>query len=152
MGGIIGAAAGTVMSRTLAACQTVLVFILISSRLAFGKHSGRLTKVFITVGSAGTGITLGTALGVQTGMQKLLQLNGSLGEELRYLEALRSQLRRRGTHEKGPFQGPAVEAERQRLAGTLLQQLMWIAFRVHSNDFRLSFFDFIGMFNKRVAG
>lgn len=119
-------------------------------RVALGKHNSRLTKVLVATGSAGTGITLGTALGVQTGMQRLLQLEGSLGEELRHLETLRSQLRRRGAHEEGPFQGPAVEAERQRLAGTLLR-LAGITVRIHSSyDFRLS--NFIGMFNKRVAG
>lgn len=52
-------------------------------------------------------------------MQKLLQLDGSLGEELRRLETLRCQLRKRGAQkDEGPFQGPAVEAERHRLAGT----------------------------------
>lgn len=64
-----------------------------------------------------SGLALGSAFGVQTGMEKLLELDGPLGEELRKMERLRKQLRKRGAAiDDSQFHGSAVEAERERLS------------------------------------
>jgi len=86
---------------------------------AVGKNNGRLTKILVGGVTLLTGLTLGCAFGVQTGMQKLSSLASPLGEELRGLERLRMQLRKRGAVDDGSFTGDAVDAERERLARTI---------------------------------
>ena len=83
-----------------------------------GNSSKRWTKILVGLGAGLSGATLAGAFGVQTGMQKLLQLSSPLGAELQELERLRMLLRKRGTSDDSQFGGEAAEAERERLAST----------------------------------
>lgn len=87
-----------------------------------GPNNSRLCKVAVSGCGGLSGLMLGAAFGVQTGMNKLGGMEGRLGEELRVLEALREQLRRRGTQETSQFTGEAAEAERERLKSTTIDR------------------------------
>jgi hypothetical protein len=79
-----------------------------------GKDSSRLAKSLVCGGAGFAGLVLGAAFGVQTVMERLVALDSPLGVELRILEKLRMQLRKRGAN-KQTFGGEEVDAERERL-------------------------------------
>lgn len=61
------------------------------------------------------GLALGSAFGVQTGMQRLIALASPLGQEMVRLETLRGELRKNGS-QRGTFSGPDADAEHARLS------------------------------------
>lgn len=71
-----------------------------------------------------SGLALGTAFGVQSGMNRLAALPSPLGEELRKLEEARRRLRRKGATNPSQFSGDAAEAEAHRLHSTR-RALLW---------------------------
>lgn len=75
---------------------------------------GRVGKLLVTGGSSLAGLSLGTTYGVQTGMTRLSALQSPLGEELRKLDHLRQQFKKRGLA-KNEFEGAAAEAEQEKL-------------------------------------
>ena len=84
--------------------------------ISMGRDGGRLAKSQVCGGAGFAGLVLGAAFGVQTVMGRLVALDSPLGGELRVLERLRMQLRKRGT-DKQTFGGEGVDVERERLEG-----------------------------------
>lgn len=80
--------------------------------------TGRASKIFITGGSGLAGLSLGATFGIQTAMSRLPQLSSPLGDELRQLETLRSQFKRKGFNQS-KFESEAAEAEAEKLQSRL---------------------------------
>lgn len=106
---------------------------------AAGGNNSRLAKIIVGGATLLTGMALGCAFGVQMSLQKLGDLASPLGEELRKLERLRMQLRKRGAMDDSSFSGDSVDAERERLGR-----------KTRLSDSFILIAPSVGIFNNRV--